>query len=42
MYEGTDLEEYLQEIREQVCVHCIERPPGGPPCARWESAAASS
>jgi hypothetical protein len=32
MYEGTDLEEYMCEIREQVCARCIERPPGGPPC----------
>jgi hypothetical protein len=28
-----DLEEYLGEIREQVCSRCPERPPGGPPCA---------
>jgi hypothetical protein len=33
MYEGTDLEEYMAEIRQSVCAHCIERPPGGPPCA---------
>ena len=33
MSEGTGLEEYLTAIREQVCTHCIERPPGGPPCA---------
>jgi hypothetical protein len=32
MYEGTELEEYMEEIREQVCSRCIERPPGGPPC----------
>jgi len=32
MYEGTDLEEYMAEIRAQVCSRCIERPPGGPPC----------
>ena len=32
MYEGTDLEEYMVEIRERVCAHCVERPPGGPPC----------
>jgi hypothetical protein len=25
--------EYLDEIRKQVCAFCIERPPGGPPCA---------
>jgi hypothetical protein len=28
-----DLEEYLDEIRQHVCSRCIERPPGGPPCA---------
>lgn len=28
-----DLAEYLDEIRRVVCSHCIERPPGGPPCA---------
>ena len=33
MYTPTELDEYLAEIREQVCSHCIERPPGGPPCA---------
>ncbi len=33
MYQGTELEEYMTEIREQVCSHCIERPPHGPPCA---------
>ena len=32
MYEGTDLEEYMAEIRNYVCSRCIERPPGGPPC----------
>ena len=32
MYDGTDLEDYMAEIREQVCSRCIERPPGGPPC----------
>ncbi len=26
------LEEYLAEIRDRVCSHCVERPPGGPPC----------
>lgn len=26
------LDEYLAEIRAQVCSRCIERPPGGPPC----------
>lgn len=30
----TEMEkaEYLEEIRQQVCSRCIERPPGGPPC----------
>ena len=27
------LTEYLDEIRKEVCSRCIERPPGGPPCA---------
>lgn len=27
------LGDYLAEIRREVCSHCIERPPGGPPCA---------
>jgi hypothetical protein len=27
------LTEYLDEIRKQVCTKCVERPPGGPPCA---------
>lgn len=29
----TEREEYLAEIRRQVCSHCKERPEGGPPCA---------
>jgi hypothetical protein len=33
MVAATELAEYLDEIREQVCSRCIERPPGGPPCA---------
>jgi hypothetical protein len=33
MYTPAELEEYLAEIRAQVCSHCIERPPGAPPCA---------
>lgn len=33
MTEETELAEYLAEIREQVCSQCVERPPGGPPCA---------
>lgn len=27
MYEGTELEEYMAEIREQVYSRCIERQP---------------
>src|SRR5262245_56569487 len=33
MLNETELEEYLAEIRDQVCSHCVERPAGGPPCA---------
>ena len=33
MYTDSKLAEYLIEIRQQVCSRCIERPPGGPPCA---------
>jgi hypothetical protein len=29
----SELQDYLAEMREQVCSHCIERPEGGPPCA---------
>ena len=29
----TELSEYLDEIRQEVCTRCVERPPGGPPCA---------
>ena len=32
MLTEQDLAEYLSEIREQVCRHCPERAPGGPPC----------
>ncbi len=32
MYSKAE-EEYLNEIREQVCTRCIDRPPGCPPCA---------
>lgn len=28
-----EIQEYLDEIRKQVCSRCVERPPGGPPCA---------
>jgi hypothetical protein len=33
MVATAELAKYLHEIREQVCSRCIERPPGGPPCA---------
>jgi len=33
MYAEAQMQEYLDEIRQEVCAHCIERPPGGPPCA---------
>jgi hypothetical protein len=29
----VELTEYLDEMRRQVCSHCVERPAGGPPCA---------
>jgi hypothetical protein len=32
MVVANALDEYLAEIREQVCSRCVERPPGGPPC----------
>jgi hypothetical protein len=32
MVTQVDLGEYLDEIREDVCSRCVERPPGGPPC----------
>jgi hypothetical protein len=28
-----EYQEYLDEIRQEVCSRCIERPAGGPPCA---------
>ena len=28
-----ELRKYMDEIRERVCSRCIEKPPGGPPCA---------
>jgi hypothetical protein len=27
-----ELQEYLDEIRREVCSNCVERPEGGPPC----------
>ena len=32
MFTDLRLQEYLKEIREEVCSRCVERPPGGPPC----------
>jgi len=32
MVTEAELREYLDEIRDEVCSHCVERPPGGPPC----------
>jgi len=29
----NEYDEYLAELREQVCSHCIERHPQGPPCS---------
>jgi hypothetical protein len=33
MVAQAEFSEYLDEIRAQVCSRCVERPPGGPPCA---------
>src|SRR6516225_6320906 len=33
MITDTEREEFLAAIRKEVCAHCKERPPGGPPCA---------
>jgi hypothetical protein len=33
MVRQPGLAEYLAEIRQHVCRRCVERPPGGPPCA---------
>jgi hypothetical protein len=33
MLSEPEIQEYLEEIRKQVCSRCVERPPGGPPCA---------
>jgi hypothetical protein len=32
MIAGPELQEYLDEIRQEVCSRCVERPYGGPPC----------
>lgn len=33
MVTEAELSEYLDEIRQEVCSRCVERPSGGPPCA---------
>ena len=33
MVTEAETSEYLDEIRREVCSRCVERPPGGPPCA---------
>jgi hypothetical protein len=33
MVRQANLSEYMDEIRKEVCSKCVERPPGGPPCA---------
>jgi hypothetical protein len=33
MVAEAELADYLDEIRREVCSRCVERPPGGPPCA---------
>jgi hypothetical protein len=33
MLANANLQEYLDEIRAEVCSRCVERPPDGPPCA---------
>ena len=33
MVAEAGLDDYLEEIRATVCSRCVERPPGGPPCA---------
>jgi hypothetical protein len=33
MITSSELNEYMDEIRRHVCSRCIERVPGGPPCA---------
>jgi hypothetical protein len=32
MLAEIELDDYLNEIRQEVCSKCVERPPGGPPC----------
>jgi hypothetical protein len=32
MIAEPEMQEYLDEIRQEVCSRCVERPTGGPPC----------
>ncbi len=32
MIAKAEMQEYLDEIRQEVCSRCVERPEGGPPC----------
>ncbi len=32
MIASAEMQEYLDEIRQDVCSRCVERPAGGPPC----------
>jgi hypothetical protein len=32
MVAQTSSQEYLEEIRQEVCSRCVEKPLGGPPC----------
>jgi hypothetical protein len=33
MVAPVNTQKYLEEIRREVCSRCVEKPPGGPPCA---------
>ncbi|MBI3409010.1 MAG: hypothetical protein HY040_11740 [Planctomycetes bacterium] len=33
MFDDIETAEYLEEIRTNACSRCVEKPPGGPPCA---------
>jgi hypothetical protein len=33
MLSPRELSEYMAQVRKDVCSRCIDRPPGGPPCA---------
>jgi len=32
MIASAEMQEYLDQIRQEVCSRCVERPAGGPPC----------